>query len=466
MCPNTSEYYVTLSLLFAKNLICPLHKSVIQSCHHAKCCLEEFLLRLALAVCVYRAHFHPLAKYPGLLLAKVTNLYLAYHAWRDDIHINLWKCHEKYGNYVQYALNRISFYCADAIRDIYGMRSNLKKLTTYNVLVYKALNTLTLQDKTEHARRRRVMSQGFSDAALRVFVPRILANVEKMCMLLEKDMDSHQKWTKSRDMATWFDRLTFDIMSSVIFSAEYDTLQKEDFRHVMSSIEESNVRMSRLDKRLFPRSIQARNKFVKFNADIANRDIFSFFQNAKDPMTGRGYKIKELAAETATLIVAGLDTTLTAIASTLFYLSKNTTAYARLSNELRSQFKKPSDIVPSPALTQCTYLRACIDEALRMSPPAGGPLWREVQLSGATIDGQYIPAGYNVGVGVYSVHHNPAYYCNPTVYKPERWIKPESESEQLVQARAAYMPFSIGTRGCIGKSLALVKLTLALANLV
>jgi cytochrome P450 len=115
-------------------------------------------------------------------------------------------------------------------------------------------------------------------------------------------------------------------MSSVIFSAEYDTLQKEDFRHVMSSIEESNVRMSvllqeaklhwlRLDKRLFPRSIQARNRFVKFvsgvlsqrikNADIANGDIFSFFQNAKDPMTGRGFEMKELAAETATLIVAG-----------------------------------------------------------------------------------------------------------------------------------------------------------------
>lgn len=47
------------------------------------------------------------------------------------------------------------------------------------------------------------MSQGFSDAALRVFVPRILAQVEKMCMLLEQDMDSRQGWTKSRDMAPW-----------------------------------------------------------------------------------------------------------------------------------------------------------------------------------------------------------------------------------------------------------------------
>lgn len=115
-------------------------------------------------------------------------------------------------------------------------------------------------------------------------------------------------------------------MTNVIFSAEYDTLQKEDFRYVMSSIEESNVRMSvllqeaklywsRLDKRLFPRSIQARNKFVKFvrgvlserikNGDIANGDIFSFFQHAKDPMTGRGFGMNELTAETATLIVAG-----------------------------------------------------------------------------------------------------------------------------------------------------------------
>lgn len=48
-----------------------------------------------------------------------------------------------------------------------------------------------------------------------------------------------------------------------------------------------------------------------------------------------------------------------------------------------------------------------------MSPPGGGPLWRELHTGGAVIDGVYIPEGYDVGVGIHSIHHNPAYYPEP-----------------------------------------------------
>jgi len=47
--------------------------------------------------CVHRVYIHPLARYPGPFLAKITNLYSAYHAWRGDIHIDMWRCHQKYG---------------------------------------------------------------------------------------------------------------------------------------------------------------------------------------------------------------------------------------------------------------------------------------------------------------------------------------------------------------------------------
>lgn len=115
-------------------------------------------------------------------------------------------------------------------------------------------------------------------------------------------------------------------MSSVIFSAEYDTLGSEKYRDIVGSIETSNVRVSillqaaqlrfwRLDKKLFPLAIAARNKFIKWVTGLLGRrmtaqnlpskDIFSYIQEAKDPETGRSFSKTELGAESTTLIVAG-----------------------------------------------------------------------------------------------------------------------------------------------------------------
>lgn len=46
---------------------------------------------------IHRLYLHPLAKYPGPFLAKFTTFYAGYHAWMGDIHIDMWRCHEKYG---------------------------------------------------------------------------------------------------------------------------------------------------------------------------------------------------------------------------------------------------------------------------------------------------------------------------------------------------------------------------------
>jgi cytochrome P450 len=116
-------------------------------------------------------------------------------------------------------------------------------------------------------------------------------------------------------------------MADIIFSGSHDTLGKPDDRWVIRAIGESNVRVSvlfqapemstwRMDKRLFPMAITARNKFIKFVPKILNerlglsessdrKDIFSFLAKAKDPETGNGFGLAELGAESTTLIVAG-----------------------------------------------------------------------------------------------------------------------------------------------------------------
>jgi hypothetical protein len=53
-------------------------------------------------------YLHPLAKYPGPFLAKFTTFYAGYHAWKGDVHVDMWRCYEKYGMYnsVASSMNR------------------------------------------------------------------------------------------------------------------------------------------------------------------------------------------------------------------------------------------------------------------------------------------------------------------------------------------------------------------------
>lgn len=127
-------------------------------------------------------------------------------------------------------------------------------------------------------------------------------------------------------------------------------------------------------------------------------------------------------------------------------------------------------------LNTCTFLRACVDEALRMSPPVGGALWREVQEGGIVLSFKdecqsqsiQIPAGIDVGTGLYSLHHNKRFFPHPFTYNPQRWIAGEDGvTKQSVElARSAFFAFSTGPRSCVGRGLAYQKVKLALAHII
>lgn len=150
-----------------------------------------------------------------------------------------------------------------------------------------------------------------------------------------------------------------------------------------------------------------------------------------------------------------------------FYLSRNPESYNRLAHEIRSTFTSGGDIT-GPKLTNCRYLRACIDEALRISPPAPGILWRERVPHDDVdkpliIDGQPIPPGTIFGVNTYSLHHNEEYFPDSFTFKPERWLDPDNP-EAAKLTREAFAAFSIGPRACAGKPMAYLETSLVLAK--
>lgn len=157
------------------------------------------------------------------------------------------------------------------------------------------------------------------------------------------------------------------------------------------------------------------------------------------------------------------------MAAMLHYLSVTPASYERLAKEVRETFDSTEEICTGTKLNSCTYLRACIDEVLRICPSSGSAPWREALTGGATIDGQYIPAGYDVGVGIYALHHNPEYYPEPSVFKPERCMTDDRVGNGIngfQKTKMTYQPFSSGPRSCIGKGLALVELTLTMAYIM
>lgn len=210
----------------------------------------------------------------------------------------------------------------------------------------------------------------------------------------------------------------------------------------------------------------------------AKKDFFCYLLNAKDPETGEGLSMKELWGEANVLMVAGSDTTSTSIVATLFYLVRHTEAMKKLKEEVRSSFTDVEQIVSGPQLNDLVYLKACIDEAMRLSPAVPGSIPREAMEGGAEVDGVFLSAGSECGTPAFSIHRSPDYYREPLSYIPERWIegatcqthsgrqswvttKPEIEA-----ARNAFCPFSIGPRGCIGKSMALMEMRITLARLL
>lgn len=158
------------------------------------------------------------------------------------------------------------------------------------------------------------------------------------------------------------------------------------------------------------------------------------------------------------LIVAGSETTATALIGTTWYLLKNPSCFAKLTEEIRSTFSSLGDIT-GDATANCQYLHAVVEEGLRVFPPVAAGLPRDCP--GAAIDGEYIPAGVTVSCENYALARDPRYWEDPDSFRPERWI-----GDGLKDDKRAFQPFSTGPRACLGVNLAYLEMRVTLAKIL
>lgn len=113
---------------------------------------------------------------------------------------------------------------------------------------------------------------------------------------------------------------------------------------------------------------------------------------------------------------------------------------------------------------ELAYLTACIEENLRVFPPAPIGFLRSINPGGDTIDGHFLPGGTSVSVSSWCASHSAENFKDPDRFIPERWL-PNSKT-YLDDKKLASRPFSMGPRGCIGKDLSYMEMRLVLARMI
>lgn len=121
--------------------------------------------------------------------------------------------------------------------------------------------------------------------------------------------------------------------------------------------------------------------------------------------------------------------------------------------------------VSGPLLQKMTYLRACLDESMRLCPPIPMLLPREVLPGGLHVNQHFFPAGTIVSVPMYALHHSTEHFDRPFAYDPSRWLLRGSaaaregegvSADVLTRQKRVFVPFSLGPQACIGRNVALL----------
>jgi cytochrome P450 len=166
----------------------------------------------------------------------------------------------------------------------------------------------------------------------------------------------------------------------------------------------------------------------------AREDVLTLMLAAHDEQ-GQGLSDEELRDHLITLLIAGHETTTTALAWCFERLLRHPAAGERLQTEIA-------------AGAEDTYLEAVINETLRVRPVIDA-VWRKLSAP-AAVAGMTLPAGTVVMPSIMLVHDSAA-FADADAFRPERFLEDGA-------APYTFIPFGGGPRRCIGASFAMMEM--------
>jgi unspecific monooxygenase len=174
---------------------------------------------------------------------------------------------------------------------------------------------------------------------------------------------------------------------------------------------------------------------------------------ARDPETGEAFNDVQLGDQVSTMILAGHETTATALFWALYLLALDPATQDEVAREAL-EVAATGEF----AVEKLKFTRAVLDETVRLYPPAF--LIARAAAAPDVIAGKPVQKGDIILISPWILHRHEKLWRDPNAFDPRRFLTGTPPD------RFAYLPFGVGPRVCIGAQFALVEATLSLARLM
>ncbi|KAG4110236.1 hypothetical protein ERO13_D13G036700v2 [Gossypium hirsutum] len=331
---------------------------------------------------------------------------------------------------------------------------------------------LASTEREKWARQRKLANYAFHGESLKNMTPAVVASVETM---LEK---WKSKEGKEIEVFQEFRLLTSEVISRTAFGSSYlEGLMKLSViagRNILkakipiiskfwkSADEIESERIAKMIHDSVMRIVKKREeRVVNGEADNFGRDFLGLLVNAYHEADQKNrLSIQDLVDECKTFYLAGQETVNSLLAWATLLLAIHTDWQDKARAEVIEVFGNQNP--DSEGMAKLKTITMIINETLRLYPPISGVIrevGREVQLGKLVL-----PTHSEVDMRIIALHHDPDLWGDDVnLFKPERF---EGIAKATKYNAAAFMPFGLGSRSCVGMSFAITEVKTALSMIL
>jgi cytochrome P450 len=451
-----------------------------------------------IAIAFYRIYLHPLSHVPGPKVAAATSLYEFYYdgCLGGRYYWEIMRMHEQHGKEIATLLiaGQIdTYFTGPVVRispnavhindpvffdQLYNVTNRLDKDPIFYRMLGLPQSTFQTTSHDLHRARRKPISKFFTSAAVVKGEVIINRNLDKLAARLEPYRESDRPVNLSVALRC----LTTDNISEYVLPHGPDLLSRYEFAASYNrQVRDLGIvsLWNRTFPFLLPLSMMTPRWIVKYLAPAGALETFDvqmgIAKQANDIATSaersertvvHGIMNSDLPAEEKQprrvmqdawgVVLAGTETTATALEHILFHVLSNDSVLRRIRDELRAFVAAGGDLRNGSALRRLPYLNAVVSEGLRLASPVSGRLPRVDRNLPFTCNGVTLPPGTSIAMSISAMHSNANVYPNPTRFDPDRFLR----SSDGRRAEAYLVPFGKGSRRCLGQDFALTSMAL------